>query len=395
MELWIIIAITFAVLLVVGIILAVVFTLPSDDSEEESGEDQLPSVNIDDSAPDFMDDYKAEEEEELPPMEEDPMHFELESKVTTFSNGKIKTLMIDGRPVTAINNVPINDILILDLPPSFKEKLGLEDELPPMEEEPAPEPAAPWSMGTSEMGKAAWGDDSFAPFNFDCGSNHIVSLQGNSGDYLNSIGATCSDGTVFEPVGGSKGDSYKIQQLAGIHNIGVHYGGIVDGIVVGNKRAGGKGGTLEEIDCSKGPLTAIHGKASGNIIGSLGVTCKDLGLPAPRSLNMSIRGRTGFEKVRFYIVNDQGQKSDLLDAELALSKETTDMTYILPGNTVEFIIHYINDHGNRDVILYKLSVDEVDVKNNLTNAPIAHLPEKMETAKKGYFNWGGKYHFSI
>lgn len=347
MELWIIIAITFAVLLVViGIVLAIVLTLPSGDSEEEDQEDQeldIPSINLDDKAPDFIGDYESEEEQ---PMEDEP---------------------------------------------------SMEDE-PPMEGEPAPEPvAAPWSMGTSEMGNAEWGADKFSPFNFDCGENHIISLHGNSGDYLNSIGATCSDGTVFEPVGGSEGAPYKIQQLDGIHNIGVNYGSIVDGVTVGDKSAGGSGGSLIEIDCSKGPVTAIHGKASDNIVGSIRVTCKDIGLPAPRTLNMKIKGRTGFEKVRFYIVNDQGQKYDLLDAELALSKETSDMTYILPGNSVEFIIHFVNDSGNRDVVLYKLSVDNVDVKPNLADAPIANHsdPEKMETARKGYLKWGGKYHFSI
>jgi hypothetical protein len=259
----------------------------------------------------------------------------------------------------------------------------------------AAEAAKPWSLVSSEFGKAKSKTGNFAPFNFDCGENYVTSLYGASGDYVDSIGVTCSDGTIFKAVGGAGGKPFQIIQVQGIQKMGIRGGDIVDGLVVGDKTLGGPGGVLSTIDCSRGVLTSVSGKANSQQIGAMSIVCKDIGNKANKTVYIKLKGTSGAEKVRFYIVNDKKQQIDLLDADVKISKKTTKLSFVVPGNSQLFIIDFLNDSKTSNLTLELLEVDGRDVKPNRLIIEPKWPSDRKKAAPLGTLNWGGQYKYPV
>lgn len=123
----------------------------------------------------------------------------------------------------------------------------------------------------------SYGGSGGQPFTFNCPSGaYITRFDGRSGDRLDAIKATCSDGSSSIPFGGNGGSPYTIANPAGFSGLGVRSGDRIDALTLtgqsGPVTVGGNGGSAAMFDCSGGRINGISGR-SGSEVDALSFKC--------------------------------------------------------------------------------------------------------------------------
>lgn len=125
----------------------------------------------------------------------------------------------------------------------------------------------------------SYGGNGGQPFTYNCPSGaYVTRVDGRSGDRLDAIKVTCSDGSTSIPFGGNGGAPFTVTNPAGFSSVGIRSGDKIDSLTLtgqsGQTTLGGNGGAAAMFDCAGGKINGISGR-SGSEVDALGFKCNN------------------------------------------------------------------------------------------------------------------------
>lgn len=114
---------------------------------------------------------------------------------------------------------------------------------------------------------------------FQCRSGKVIEIYGYAGDYLNKIGAICSDESFIDPVGGAGGNHFDSYSESGFAGMEFRADWFVDAInpvsnaKKENKFFGGSGGKSGTFMCPRGESIIGFKVRYGEFIDNLEPLC--------------------------------------------------------------------------------------------------------------------------